>query len=172
MYRDYDILRFASDNGINIGPARDSFGVFNLAMGRPALRAFIGAPPPRGVDPDYEPISEIYLEPLSQFLLLLFGDTKGEGRAIHDSRQVSKLAKVFAEPSGEAVAVLLETRDLDEALAALDSPEERLLRSIESAARQLEASNSAWVAEKLPGSAHAAVTRVVTAVSKMLKRLP
>jgi hypothetical protein len=170
MYRDYDILRFATDRKIDASGARDSFGVFTAAMGRPAIRAYIGASAPRDVDPQIEPLPESRTQHLAQLLSLLFGDSKGQERVIHDSRQIGQLVRVFSDPDGEAVSVLLETRDLDDALAALDAPEDRLLRGLERAARQIERASRDWQGA-LPESAVEIVHRLNSATDALRKRL-
>lgn len=171
MYRDFDVLRWGRQRGVFVASARDSFGVFNAAMGRPAIRAFIGAVAPREVDPLYEPLPDASTERLIQLLSLLFGDERGEGKVIHDSRQISSLVRVLSDPSRVATEVLLETRDLDEALAALEEPEERLLRSLERAWRQLERAAEKWTGP-LPESAAQIVNEIQTVAAQLRGRLP
>jgi hypothetical protein len=169
MYRDFDILRFAADNKMDVRPARDSFGVFNAAMGRPALRKYIGAEAPRNVDPDFEPISGRKKVQLANLLVLLFGNSKGEGRVIRDSRQIKDLVRVFSDRSGEAVKVLLETRDLEEALAALNSPEDQLVTALAAARRSVKRASNAWKGS-LPATVTEQVDGLVEDVLELQKR--
>lgn len=170
MYRDFDILRFAEERDIDVRPARDSFGVFTAAMGRPALRAYIGAEDPRQVDPNYEPINESRRDRLAEMLRLLFGDISGDGKVIRESRQITSLARVFADPSGEAVSVLLETEDLDEALAALTSDEDQLLSGLAGAQRALRRVANTWEG-RLPPSSSDVVMDVHRMASDLRERL-
>lgn len=169
MYRDFDILRYAADHKIDVRPARGSFGVFNAAMGRPALRGYIGAEDPRNVDPGYEPIPGRRKEQLANLLVLLFGDAKGEGRVIRDSRQIKDLVRIFTDRTGDAVKVLLDTRDLDEALAALTSPEDQLVTALAAAARSVKRASNAW-SGLLPASVSEQVNSLVADVLELQKR--
>lgn len=170
MYRDFDILRYAAKHQIDTRPARDSFGVFNNAMGRPALRAYIGAQDPRNVDPAYEPVPDRKQKQLVDLLVLLFGDSKGEGRVVRDSRQIGDLVRVFADRRGEAVKVLLETRDLEEALASLSSPEDQLVTALTAAKRSVKRASSAWTGP-LPRLVTDHVNSLVLDVLELQKRI-
>jgi hypothetical protein len=136
-YRDYDVLNQADGLGINTRRARQAFGIFNNAMGRRAIRAFISAPDPRSVDPSRYPIPDDSKDKLALLLDFIFGATGGQGRVISDSRQLGQLAQVLSEPSGRALAVLTRTRDLQEATEAVSDPSEQFARAIARARSEL-----------------------------------
>lgn len=129
MYRDFDVLRLGRKLGINVKPARDRFGTFTAAMGRPALRSMIGAPAPRDVDPDYQPFDPDRVAVLNELLGFIFG-TADESRVISDSRQIRDLVAIIEDESGISLRVLRETRDLNEALSALGQPDVQVARAI------------------------------------------
>lgn len=158
MYRDYDMLRQAKDQfGIDVSRAERSFGVFNNAMGRVAIRGFVGAPAPRDVNPDFYPLADGQGSRLRLLLQLIFGAAKGEGRVITDSRQLGSLAKVLAEPTGRALDVLTATRHLDDALDAATDPADQLERAVGKALAALETA----LAVVAPGSADSVRTDLV-----------
>lgn len=129
-YRDYEVLRQADEMGVDTQRVRDSFGVFNNAMGRPAIRKYIGAPDPRLVDPEYWPLDDGSKRELEELFTLIFGDRRGKGRVISDSRQLGDLAKVLSDESGRALKVLFETSDLTEALESTQDLDEQFARLV------------------------------------------
>lgn len=138
-YRDYDILNQADQMfRLDSARARAAFGVFTNAMGRPRMRAFIGAPDPRDVDPSKWPLPDDKGNELGLLLELIFGGHKGEGRVVTDSRQLGELALVLGQESGEALDVLLRTRSLSEAAEALHDPADQFDRALQQAVRSLE----------------------------------
>lgn len=141
-YRDYDILEQANSWGLKTERARQSFGVFNNAMGRLAIRKFIGAPDPRSVDPDYVPLPDGSKGDLKLLLHLVFGDEQGRGRVVYDSRQLGDLAKILAVPDRKALGVLLETGDLSEALEATEAVSDQFDRLVRRAHGQLKRASS------------------------------
>lgn len=171
MYRDFDILRFASEHQIDVRPARDAFGVFTAAMGRPALRAYIGAVDPRFVNPDFEPISDDSRNNLARLLRVLFGDNKGNGRVLRDSRQLTSLVRVFSDKTGKAIEVLFETEDLEEALAALTSEEDQLLTALAASLRSLQRATKGWTGT-VPESARESLDTIVELANELRGQLP
>lgn len=129
MYRDFDILRYASENGLDSQRATKSFGVFTLAMGRPILRSHIGAEDPRNVDPGFEPIPEQKLPALEELMGFLFG-THTEAKVITDSRQVRDLVAIFEDQTGTGLRELRSSRDLSEALSAIGQPDAPVTRAL------------------------------------------
>lgn len=139
MYRDFDIVAQAKSRfGLDTTRVERSFGVFNAAMGLVKLRAYIGAPAPREVDPELYPIAEDGTRELSRLFEYLFGDERGRGRAITDSRQLRTLARVLADESGTAERVLRETKDLQAALEATESHEDGARAQLHKAERALK----------------------------------
>lgn len=137
-YRDFDILKQADRMGIDTRRARKSFGVFNNAMGRRAIRAYIDAPDPRSVDPAFWPLPDGSEGNLDTLLVLMFGDAHGQGRVLSDSRQLGDLAIVLGEATGRALRVLLATRDLQESLDAAQDPVDQFSRAVKLAQSRLE----------------------------------
>ena len=138
MYRDHDIVEQAKGQfEIDTSRAEKSFGVFNAAMGLVKLREYIGAPAPRNVDPGFYPLSDDGAEPVRRLFEYLFGDERGRGRVITDSRQLRTLARVLSPESGAAEQVLRRTRDLQEALGATVSHEEGARGELQKATRAL-----------------------------------
>ena len=152
MYRDFDVLRQGRSLKIDVKPARDRFGVFTAAMGRPAIRGFIGAPDPAGVDPEYEAFDGEKASEFEELLAFLFGSPT-KTRVIGDSRQIKDLAAVFRDESGAALQELRATRDLGEALSALGQPDAQVSRALSLANRHLR---RAIDATQAPLSAEAA----------------
>ena len=146
-YRDYDVLNQADSFGLSTRRARDAFGVFNNAMGRRAIRAFIGAPDPRVVDPKVFPLPDSSRENLALLLDLVFGASGGQGRVITDSRQLGQLAQVLADTQGRALRVLIRTRNLEEALDAASDPLDQYSRAVKRARSELEKASELTPAE-------------------------
>ena len=144
MYRDFDILRFAADNKMDVRPASRFIRRLQRRYGTSGAPKLHRGRRPRNVDPGFEPISGRKKVQLANLLVLLFGNAKGEGRVIRDSRQIKDLVRVFSDRSGDAVQVLLETRDLEEALAALNSPEDQLVTALAAARRSVKRASNAW----------------------------
>lgn len=125
MYRDHDIVAQArSEFGIDTGRVEKAFGVLNAAMGIVKIREYIGAPAPRHVDAEYFPIPEEMQENLGRLIEYIYGDARGRGRVLSDSRQLRTLATILSEPTGSAERTLRRTRDLDAALAETVSHED------------------------------------------------
>ncbi|GAB4087060.1 hypothetical protein GCM10028784_36900 [Myceligenerans cantabricum] len=160
MYRDFDILRRGQSLKVDVKSARDRFGVFTAAMGRPAIRAFIGASDPAEVDPEYEPFEDEKAPEFEELLGFLFGSPT-ETRVVGDSRQIKDLVAVFRDESGAALQELRATRDLGEALSALGQPDAQVTRALSLANRHLRRA-----IEATPGALSAeAVTELSTAQS-------
>ncbi|KRC64057.1 hypothetical protein ASE12_04345 [Aeromicrobium sp. Root236] len=141
MYRDFEILRQAHEEfGLNIARARDNFGVFNAAMGRVPIRAFIAAPAPREVDPEYWPLPSDHKPQMSRLLGYIFGDAKGENRVVRDSRQLKQLADVLSDAT--ATVVLDQTRSLEDAHAATVDARSQLIAAVAAAGRNLAKANA------------------------------
>jgi hypothetical protein len=137
-YRDFDILNQADGWGIDTKRARAAFGVFNNAMGRRAIRAYIDAPDPRSVDPSMYPMPESARQNLVLLLELVFGTAGGRARVITDSRQLGQLAQILADPSGRALRVLQNTRSLEEAIDAAVDPAQQFTLAVDRALSSLE----------------------------------
>lgn len=138
MYRDHDIVEQArSMFDLDTSRVENAFGVFNAAMGIVKLRAYIGAPAPGQVKPEEYPVPEDRKENLQRLFTFVFGDERGRGRVVTDSRQLRRLADVLSESSGAAERVLLRSADLETALDAMVNDEEGARRELRRALRAL-----------------------------------
>lgn len=148
MYRDYDILLQAkTDFGLDTSRAERSFGVFADAMSHVKLRDYIHAPAPRYVNPEEYPVPEENKGHLRRLLEYVFGDERGRGRVIFDSRQMASLGKVLADPTGSSEDILRKTRDLQAALEgsvpkleAARSQLQRATRALQQALQHVQSS--------------------------------
>lgn len=139
MYRDYDIVEQAkTEFDIDTSRVERSFGVFNAAMGFVKLRSYIGAPAPREVDVEVYPVPEDRQDKVSRLFEYLFGDERGRGRVITDSRQLRQLARVLSDDTGAAERTLRSTRDLQAAVDATVSHEEGARTQLQKASRALK----------------------------------
>lgn len=140
MYRDHDIVIQAKERfGIDTRRVEVAFGVFNAAMGITNLRTFIDAPAPRKVDPESWPVPDEKRESTQRLIEYIYGDERGHGRVIDDSRQLQLLGRVLADKSGQSEAVLRRTRNLQAALDATVSNEEAARAQLQRASRSIRA---------------------------------
>lgn len=146
MFRDYEVLRQAKEQfRLNTKRVEGNFGVFNAAMGRTKLRDYIGAPAPRDVSPDYWPLPDDSGPKVERLFTYIFGKNNGEGRVIQDSRQLSALGDILADPSGRAETVLVETKDVDAALQFMRGSRQQLQTYIRSAEQAINSALSLQV---------------------------
>lgn len=139
MYRDYDIVEQSkTEFQLDTSRVEKSFGVFNAAMGLVKLREYIGAPPPRLVDPEVYPVPDDSKRQVARLFEYLFGDERGRGRVVMDSRQLRTLARVLSDASGNGERALRQTRDLQSAVDATVSHEEGARTQLQKATRSLE----------------------------------
>ncbi len=101
MYRDQDIVDQPREEfEIDTSRVESSFGVFNAANGiRVATLLHRRASSPRE-DPAFYPIPDDKRDSLKRLFTYVFGDTRGRGRVVSDSRHLKSLGKVLADPSG------------------------------------------------------------------------
>ncbi len=138
MYRDHDIVEQAkTEFEIDTSGVEKSFGVFNAAMGLVKLREYIGAPAPRHVDPTEYPVPDDAKPQLARLFEYLFGDDRGRGRVISDSRQLRTLARVLSDDTGNGERTLRRTRDLQAAVDATVSHQEGARAQLQKATRSL-----------------------------------
>lgn len=139
MYRDFDIIRQAREQfGFDVARATDSFGVFSAAMGRVGIRNYISAPAPREVDPENWPVPEHKRDATGKLLGYIFGDSRGDGRVVRDSRQLKQLSQVLSDPDPKGIDVLNRTRSLDDALESIVDADIQWQLSITSAHKSLK----------------------------------
>ena len=101
LYRDQAIAQQARDLGIETGPLEQSFSLLTVAMSTTKLRDHIGAPLGSKTEPGSQPIPEAKTAEMRELVTWIFGDDEIEP-VISDSRQISKLGNVAANPIGLA----------------------------------------------------------------------
>lgn len=153
-YRDHEILRQAATQfSLDTSRAESNFGVFTAAMGRTKLRAYIEAPSPRDVETDFWPLPVDSKPKVNKLLTYIFGDQRGEGRVVHDSRNLKDLADVLSDNSGTAERVLQKTKSLIEASQAIQETNSQFKNYIDSASRSLRLAQTLDVPSIEPASA-------------------
>lgn len=133
LYRDQAIATQARDLGIETGPLEQSFSLLTVAMSTTKLRDHIGAPLGSKTEPGSKPIPDTKTMEMQELVTWIFGDGEIEP-VISDSRQISKLGNVAANPIG--LASLRQGDSLDLALQKVkDSdthPRTRLINRLKS----------------------------------------
>lgn len=135
MYRDHEILRQGNDVfSLDVSRAEQDFGVFNAAMAIRNIRTYIDAPTAGQTDQDTWPLAEEDAPKLARLLVFMYGDSRGRGRVLNDSRQLRTLGKILADPSGRGEQALqVPDTTLDEALEALAAPSEQARKRLTAA---------------------------------------
>ena len=130
MYRNQGIALQAEALGFSPSSIESKFTYLTVAMSH-SLRNFVGAPIGNGIQVGKTPISEENLPALNEMLTWLYG--KGEvPPVIQESREIGKLAKVTANPTG--LEILRESGNLRDAEDAMKTaglnPYDRLLNRL------------------------------------------
>lgn len=134
MYRDHEIIRQAQEYfKIDTSRVVQDFGVFNAAMAIRNLRTYIGAPTPGGTNTVDWPVPPNSEERLRRLIVYIYGDARGRGRVLPESRMLRDLGRVLADSSGRAEVVLRDTQSLGEAVEALTAPGELALKRLNAA---------------------------------------
>lgn len=134
MYRDHEIVRQADEVfGLDTSRVTQDFGVFNAAMNIRNLRVYIGAPTAGTVTTTEWPLLAEAQEDVGRLFVYMYGDTRGRGRVLPESRSLRELGRVLADPTGRAEATLQSTGDLFEAVEALTEPGELSLKRLNAA---------------------------------------
>ena len=97
------------------------------------LRTYIDAPTPANVNVTDWPLPETARERLDRLITYIYGDSRGRGRVIPESRMLRDLGRVLADPSGRAQRALDQSHNLTEALDALTEPSELALKRLNAA---------------------------------------
>lgn len=172
MYRDHEIVRQA-DEYFQLDTSRvvQDFGVFNAAMGIRNLRTYIGAPTPANTSTADWPVPDGKKQALARLLVYVYGDSRGRGRVLPESRLLRDLGRVLSDTSGRAEHVLRETHSLAEALEALSSPDELALKRLNQALSALQR-----VIKEGPGTldseCSATLGEIQAAVGELVRRHP
>jgi hypothetical protein len=131
LYRDQAIAAQAKSIGIDTGKVESFFSLLTVAMRNSKLREHVGAPISAQLKPGTNPIPEDKVAELKEVLGFIFGNKEREP-VISDSRQITSLANVVANPAG--LQALRDGKSLDEAkqkiAAGGQSPQERLMNRL------------------------------------------
>ncbi len=126
LYRNFWIREQAGDALGLEDPDRitDNFGTFTRAMQNPSVRAYVNAPAPRDVYPEYLPLPDDAGECLGELVTWMFGEPRREGdddaapprpgQVLLDSRHITAFGRVLAADDGPGMlraGVTLEEAD-------------------------------------------------------------
>ena len=135
-YRNYRVARDAERKlKVSADRVKKNFGFFTRAMNSVGLREHMGAPAPNEVKPRTIVLKIKKKKEVAEVFSWLFGHDNIDP-VISESRQISDLGEVVASP--EALKVLRESRNLEDALMASGGVRARLLKHLASARRSLE----------------------------------
>lgn len=135
-YRNYRVAIDAEKQlRVSADRVKKSFGFFTRAMNSVGLREHMGAPAPNEVKPGKAVLKKQKKKAVAEVFSWLFGHDDVDP-VISESRQISELGQVVASP--EALKVLRETRNLDDALMASGGVRARLLKRLASALQSLQ----------------------------------
>ena len=107
------------------------FSHLYTALTRPGYRQYLGLQDePRSAEPKVNPIDDDHLPQLKQVLLWLYGSEPDHIPAVVRSQNphVRQLGEVLEHPT--ARTIMLESRNLERAFAAVDSPQEQFGRRL------------------------------------------
>lgn len=131
LYREQAITAQAKILGIDTGNVESAFSLLTNAMRNAKLREHVGAPLGSQFQPGTNPIPEDKVEELKEVLVFIFGSEDKEP-VISDSRQITSLANVVANPAG--LQALREGKSLEEAKQKIAtggmSPQDRLVNRL------------------------------------------
>lgn len=131
LYREQAISNQAKSLGINTGNVESAFSLLTVAMRNSKLREHVGAPVGTAVKQGEDPIPAEKFEEIKEILTFIFGDENTEA-IITDSRQITTLANVVANPEG--LKALRAGKSLDEAKQKItvsgQTPLERLVNRL------------------------------------------
>jgi hypothetical protein len=131
LYRDQAIADQATALGLDTGGLEQSFSLLQVAMSSTKIRDYVGAPLGGALIPGTAPIPVDKSEELAEVLRYIYGNGEDQP-VITDSRQISSLGNVIAEPVGlEALrdGETLEAAKQKIADGGID-PRERLLKRL------------------------------------------
>jgi len=140
LYREQAISNQAKSLGINTGNVESAFSLLTVAMKNSKLREHVGAPVGTAVKQGVDPIPAEKVKEIKEVLTFIFGDENTEA-IITDSRQITTLANVVANPDG--LKALRAGKSLEEAKQKIASsgktPLERLVDRLTSGRNALVA---------------------------------
>jgi hypothetical protein len=165
VYRNYRIASDAQEKlKVSAKGVKSKFGFFNRAMNSAGLRNHIGAPPPSEVAQGKAVLKSAKKKEVAELFSWMFGDDKNDA-VITDSRQISDLGQVVASP--DALEVLRETRDLNDALWAAGGVKQRLLKRLGSAYGALEKAELDIEGYRDDADVHAELDRCAEALGRL-----
>lgn len=166
FYRNYSIVEQARDMFDIPDPDRivEEFGVWTRAMTSTGIRSYIEAPAPRDVEERVYPLPDGVAERLASLTTWIFGIPRSpeniekgrqskDGRVIEDSRHLTRLGKVLANPLG--ASALEEGKSMKEAELAVLDEFVRFADSVEGARKELDTAAAVATAERARANAEA-----------------
>jgi hypothetical protein len=138
LYRDQAIAVQARNLGIETGSLEAAFSLLTVAMSTPKLRDHIGAPLGSQCAPGAVPIPADKTDSLRELLTWIYGNGGCEP-VIGDSREISRLGNVVANPIGLASLRAGDTLDaaMQKAKDAEENPRQRLVLRLRTGANSL-----------------------------------
>jgi hypothetical protein len=121
---------------LNDKAIRENFSLVNEIVQNKALKNWLGVKStfPRSVSDALVP--EDNIDRLGHVLSWVFGSADGIGPVIHDSRDIRQKLGFIVEKE-KALGVLIDTRDVDEALEYSDSDKENLIKFLNAAKKSV-----------------------------------
>lgn len=163
--RDYLALEQAERAGIDVEPAKNSFGRFERAMHAAGIREYVGGSTPAQLTEDSS-ASVSDLDAMGKVMGYLYGLPGGSPALFTDTRRIDDLATALASEAGRDV--LEAERDLDRAFDAAGGRKEMVLKGLDKALGAL-----AGIAADFPDFANEAeIQQRVDAIRCALDDLP
>lgn len=170
MYRDHEIVRQGREEfGLDTSRAEQDFGVFNAAMSIRNIRVYIEAPTPGMVNTSDWPIPPRAEANFGRLLTYIYGDARGRGKVLPESRMLRDLGRVLADTTGRAEAALQASQSLAEAVEALTEPAELALKRLNSALNGLRRVQSEGP-ERLDRQSASVIDEIARALVDLRKR--
>jgi hypothetical protein len=177
FYRNFSIAEQAEDvfEIPDVDRLTQEFGVWTRAMTSAGARDYILAPAPRGVVEREYPLPDEAQPRLENLLDWLFGEARTkaqkeeglqsrEGRAISDSREITRLGKALQHPKG--LAALENGKDLQAAERAMLDTRARFGAAVEESKQALEVA-----ADHLPKRISKSVDEELKEIADLADRL-
>lgn len=140
LYRDQAIAEQAKEVGVDVRTLERSFSLLTVAMSITKLRNHVGAPMGAKTVPGEAPISDEKIRELRELLVWIFGEG-ARLPLVTDSRQISNLGNVVANPAG--LEALRRGESLDQAQQRIkdaeEDPRKRLLLRLRAGRNSLRA---------------------------------
>jgi hypothetical protein len=132
-YRNYRVAVDAEEKlHVSAREVKKKFGLFERAMNSKGIRDHIGAPAPSAVSKGKTVLKATRKKEVAEIFSWLFGPSA----VITDSRKITELGQVLDSP--DALKVLRETKNMEEALVSSGGMKSRVLKRLTVAVNALE----------------------------------